>query len=150
MKASTAVISFILQRCSEGTIQSPLTVNCVFWNGLDTVAVKLQGWSKRHLKLGSSGKSQQSRKPSECFSLLRCFQHTHSRGFCIPSHPFSHSGAVQVCSVAHCCSTRCPSVLTTPLPPSMLPWAAVCGRAHLTIKLARPGNNSCSNTWRRK
>ncbi|XP_015135227.2 rap guanine nucleotide exchange factor 1 isoform X1 [Gallus gallus] len=76
------------------------------------------GWSKRHLKLGSSGKSQQSSKPSECFSLPRCFQHAQSCGFCMPSHPFSQPGAVQVCSVAHSCSTRRPSVLTAPLPPS--------------------------------
>lgn len=63
VKASPVVISFILQRSFEDGIQSPLPGSCVFWNRLDTGAVKLQGWSKRHLNFGSCGKSQKSNHP---------------------------------------------------------------------------------------
>jgi len=41
----------------------------VFWNRLDTVALKLQGWRKQHLKFGSCGKFQKSNKHLKYFSL---------------------------------------------------------------------------------
>lgn len=78
MGRSSSVISFILQWNFEDSIQPLLPGSCVFWNSLDTVAVKLQGWSKWHLKFGSCGKSQKSNKHSEYFSLSRYFQHAHS------------------------------------------------------------------------
>lgn len=81
MGRSSSVISFVFKVTLKDSIQPLLPGSCVFWNRLDTVAVKLQGWSKRHLKFGSCGKSQKSNKHSGYFSLSRYFQRTHSHGF---------------------------------------------------------------------